>query len=153
MGSEGLKVYCAGSMRGGGVGARQLHEAVEVVHSLGHTVLSELSPTGSIPVDVPGSGDTYLYNQDIAWLDSADCMVAIVSSPSLGTGYEISYALHVRTIPVLALYGKETGTLSAMIKGNSSFLLELARFEDRKELVSKIGIFLDKITMDTGTSC
>ena len=57
----------------------------------------------------------------LSWLQSADVVVAEVSTPSLGVGYELGIAEKL-IIPVLCLYRPIKGKrLSAMINGNEEF--------------------------------
>jgi hypothetical protein len=44
-------------------------------------------------------------------------MIAEVSNPSHGVGYEIAYARHITKIPVFAVAFKDTDRISAMISG------------------------------------
>jgi nucleoside 2-deoxyribosyltransferase len=61
---------------------------------------------------------TEIYQKDMAWIDEADVIVAEVTQPSLGVGYEIGYATQSLKKPVLALYRPHEGRrLSAMIGG------------------------------------
>ena len=54
-------------------------------------------------------------------MQSADAVVAEVSTPSLGVGYELGIAEKLK-IPVLCLYRPIKGKrLSAMINGNEKF--------------------------------
>ena len=88
--------------------------------------------------------DDLIYRRDIEWLDQAQALVAEVSAPSLGVGYEISYALHVRKIPVLCLRHRSAKRLSAMISGNSSELLALETYATKEELKEKIRAFIER---------
>ena len=47
--------------------------------------------------------DTAIYNRDIKWLQSADAIVAEVTSPSIGVGYELGIAEKLKK-PILCLY-------------------------------------------------
>jgi hypothetical protein len=96
--------------------------------------------------------DAYIYARDIHWLDTADALVAEVSGPSLGVGYEISYALHERRIPVLCLLHREVGSFSAMIGGNCSPLLALERYCSRPEMRGVIRQFLQNVRGRTASS-
>jgi 2'-deoxynucleoside 5'-phosphate N-hydrolase len=59
-----------------------------------------------------------IWTTDIAWVEESDAIIAEVTNPSLGVGYEIAKAEEWRK-PVLALF-REDGTrkLSAMIAGS-----------------------------------
>ena len=68
-------------------------------------------------LDNEGLSDDALHEQDITWLLGSDVLVAEVSTPSLGVGYEIGRAVE-RGINVLCLYRPRDGRrLSAMIAG------------------------------------
>ena len=59
--------------------------------------------------------DEEIFERDMAWLNSADVLVAEVTTPSLGVGYEIASVLNLGK-PVIALYREIPGKrLSAMI--------------------------------------
>ena len=76
----------------------------------------------------------------------ADVLIAEVSAPSLGVGYEISYALRVRNIPVLCLRHRSSGSLSAMISGNPSELLTLETYESTGKLEEILERFVQRCT-------
>lgn len=66
---------------------------------------------------------TDIYERDMSWLRQADVVVAEVSTPSLGVGYEIGTIEHQK--PVLCLYREQDGKkLSAMIAGNTSIRVD-----------------------------
>uniref|UniRef100_A0AC11ESI6 2'-deoxynucleoside 5'-phosphate N-hydrolase 1 n=1 Tax=Ovis aries TaxID=9940 RepID=A0AC11ESI6_SHEEP len=62
-------------------------------------------------------GDKLIHDRDVAWLQQADVVVAEVTQPSLGVGYELGRAVALRK-PVLCLFRPKSGrVLSAMIRG------------------------------------
>lgn len=148
-------------MRAGGKYVGNFHEMIRIVEELGHQTLSELSTTlkwgdtggkltrGARGRPEPGpapdmKGDEYIYSRDIFWLEKADVLIAEVSGPSLGVGYEISYAIHQCRIPVLCLLNREVTAYSAMLSGNTSPLLETARYASREEMKAAIMDFLGR---------
>jgi nucleoside 2-deoxyribosyltransferase len=69
-----------------------------------------------------GVTDEYIYERDVAWLREADFLVAEVTTPSLGVGYELGYA-EARGKPTLCLFRPTSGrSMSAMIRGNARFV-------------------------------
>jgi hypothetical protein len=65
-----------------------------------------------------GPDDRYIHDRDMAWLASCDLVVAEVTTPSLGVGYELGWATALAK-PVLCLYRPLFGRpLSAMIGGS-----------------------------------
>ena len=79
-----------------------------------------------------------VYERDIAWLDAAEAVVAEVSTPSHGVGYEIAYAIMAGK-RVLCL-AREGAKVSKMITGNPG--LRFARYEGQEEAVRRVEAFL-----------
>lgn len=74
--------------------------------------------------------DKEIHDRDVDWLLSSDLIVAEVSTPSLGVGYEIGRALE-NGKKVVCLYRKMEGKrLSAMIKGAPGLVVKEYRLED-----------------------
>ena len=66
--------------------------------------------------------DTFIYERDVKWLAEADFVVAEVTQPSLGVGYELGFA-EAHGKPTLCLFRPASGrSLSAMIRGNARFV-------------------------------
>lgn len=86
-------------------------------HLSGFTkVLTEHIADPSVSVDQHLS-DKEIHDRDIDWLRESDIVVAEVTQPSLGVGYEIGRALEWGK-PIIALYRDGEGRkLSAMIAG------------------------------------
>ena len=73
-------------------------------------------------------------------IKGCDAVIAEVSTPSHGVGYEISYALRLRK-PVLCCY-KEGVPVSKMILGNDSPGLAVQSYQDEREALELIDKFL-----------
>ena len=63
--------------------------------------------------------DKEIYQRDLEWLESADAVIAEVTNPSLGVGYELGVAEKLGK-SVLCLFddSDDNRNLSAMISGN-----------------------------------
>ena len=101
---------------------------VEEMISLGYDVLTaHIAETGIEEID--GREDPNdIYQRDVAWIRESDLLVAEVSSPSHGVGYEIGYALNIQK-PVLCLYNQKA-VVSKMITGNPHPLLAVKKYQD-----------------------
>uniref|UniRef100_A0A8C5QB86 2'-deoxynucleoside 5'-phosphate N-hydrolase 1 n=1 Tax=Leptobrachium leishanense TaxID=445787 RepID=A0A8C5QB86_9ANUR len=114
-----LRVYFCGSIRGGRED-RAVYE--RIIHELGKfgTVLTEhiASPTlTDSGEDAAELGDRFIHDRDVQWLEAADVVVAEVSQPSLGVGYELGRAVAMNK-KMLCLFRPSSGrVLSAMIRG------------------------------------
>lgn len=91
--------------------------------------------------------------QDISWVDEADCVVALVNSPSLGVGMEIQRALNkeklgMKKTPILCLVKNEMlDKLSFMIRGiniDESDVFYLKTYQNLEEAQGHIFDFLGK---------
>jgi len=83
-----------------------------------------------------------VYERDINWIKNCDVLIAEVSVPSHGVGYEIGFALNTGK-PVLCLYQKDK-KVSKMISGNSDPALTVNGYSDIEEAILQARIFLGK---------
>lgn len=110
------KIYFAGSIRGGRQDAVLYQNIVSYLQAFG-TVLSEHIADNSLTTKGSAGSVESIHDQDIAWLTEADVIIAEVTTPSLGVGYEIATAA-AQNKPILCLYREQEGKqLSAMIAG------------------------------------
>lgn len=116
-----LKIYFAAAMYGGREYAAEQGLIVDALQRLGHCVLSEHVADEELARQLFASSDAVgVYEADMAWVDEADVVVAEVSTPSLGVGLEVGYALYALDKPVICLcMEKAVSGLSLMIKGNT----------------------------------
>lgn len=82
-----------------------------------------------------------VFQRDIDWIDACDAVVAEVSTPSHGVGYEIAYALSIGK-PVLCCY-RQGVPVSKMITGNQSAGLTVRSYATEQEAIDLIDAFLD----------
>ncbi len=86
-----MKIYFAGSIRGGREDREKYFKIIEYLKKHGE-VLSE--HIGSENIDHKGEklSSEEIFNRDVEWIKKADVIIAEVSTPSLGVGYEICFA-------------------------------------------------------------
>ncbi len=111
-----MKIYFAGSIRGGREDAALYHEIVRLLSSYGEVLTEHVADTklGVLGQDM---GDCLIHDRDLEWLKESQSLVAEVTTPSLGVGYEIGKATEWGK-QVLCLYRPHPGrSLSAMISG------------------------------------
>jgi hypothetical protein len=136
-------IYFSGSISGGRADVAQYRRIVDELTARGFRVLA-----GSVTAtDIGNAGDPLpacdVFSRDLGWLAQADALVAEVSLPSTGVGYEIAAARYRFGIPVICLYRPAyTARCSAMVAGDPEItLLEYddAGFEAMLEtLVNKL---------------
>ncbi|MFN2214434.1 MAG: nucleoside 2-deoxyribosyltransferase [Anaerolineales bacterium] len=84
-----------------------------------------------------------VFTRDIQWINNCHAMIAEVSTPSHGVGYEISYALSIHK-NVLCLH--HTGAVvSKMITGNPNPQIRVLAYQTPDEIPGLISQFLGKI--------
>lgn len=87
------------------------------------TVLTEMVGDHGLTATGSKGPERSIYEKDMAWLTEADAVVAEVTAPSLGVGYELAKAEDMGK-PVLCLYRESPERkLSAMIAGNPVFTI------------------------------
>ena len=112
-----MKIYFAGAIRGGRDDAALYLEIVTLLRAHGE-VLTEHVAGAELTASGESNDDRWIHDRDLAWLRAADCLVAEVTTPSLGVGFEIAKATEwgKRT---LCLFRPSAGrTLSALIAGS-----------------------------------
>nr|XP_019593958.1 PREDICTED: 2'-deoxynucleoside 5'-phosphate N-hydrolase 1 [Rhinolophus sinicus] len=111
-------LYFCGSIRGGRADRELYQRIVSRLRRFGavlteHVAAAELGERG----EEAAGGDRLIHEQDMAWLQQADVVVAEVTQPSLGVGYELGRAVALKK-PILCLFRPQSGrVLSAMIRG------------------------------------
>ena len=135
-----MRIYFAGAICGGRENLAIYQHIVSRLESLGHSVTTS-HVADPLVLEREGSlDDQAVYERDVTWIRESHAMVAEVSTPSLGVGYEVCCALS-QAKPVLCLYRKGL-VISKMITGNTSPLIHIAVFGDDAELDHLLDAFL-----------
>ena len=117
-----MSIYFAGSIRGGREDRLLYLAIVAELRQYGqvlteHVADAELTELGEI------GDDRAIHDRDLSWLKEAKYLVAEVTTPSLGVGYEIGKATEWGK-PILCLFRPgETRALSGMIAGSRGVTL------------------------------
>uniref|UniRef100_A0A3Q1GPM7 2'-deoxynucleoside 5'-phosphate N-hydrolase 1 n=1 Tax=Acanthochromis polyacanthus TaxID=80966 RepID=A0A3Q1GPM7_9TELE len=112
-------VYFCGSIRGGRDDIDVYQKIVIKLKQYGtvlteHVSSTELTDRGE---DASVAGDRFIHDRDVDWLRQSDIIVAEVTQPSLGVGYELGRGVAMKK-KILCLFRPSSGrTLSAMIRG------------------------------------
>ncbi|MCS7184103.1 MAG: nucleoside 2-deoxyribosyltransferase [Patescibacteria group bacterium] len=137
-----MKIYFAGSIRGGRRDKKIYFEIIKILNKYGKVLTEHV---GDKKLNVMGErrlSERKIYKRDQKWLRESDLIVAEVTQPSLGVGYEIGKFEDKK--PVLCLYREIKGkSLSAMIAGNPN--VEVVKYRNLKEVKDIFKKFLDKI--------
>jgi nucleoside 2-deoxyribosyltransferase len=136
-----MKIYFSGAISAGRDHAAVYQHMVARLQAQGHTVLSAHVAEPDVlerEKDVPAP---VVFDRDVKWIDECDLMIAEVSTPSTGVGYEYGYALQIGK-PVLCAY-RSGLRMSKMITGNPAPNLTVVTYADELELDQKVDAFLE----------
>ncbi len=86
-----------------------------------------------------------VYQRDVAWVNGCDALIAEVSTPSHGVGYEIAMANFLQK-PVLCCF-RSGKVVSKMITGNPSPLHQMFAYQTTSELLAQVEHFLLSLTI------
>jgi nucleoside 2-deoxyribosyltransferase len=132
-----MKIYFAGSIRGGRSDQEIYFSIIRELKKYGQ-VLTEHVGEKNIEEEEKerGNTDTEIFERDMSWVKEADVVVAEVTTPSLGVGYEIGQAQSMNK-PIICLYRKTEGKkLSAMLSGNSHIsVFEYSSVEEAEKII------------------
>ena len=139
-----MNIYFACSITGGRQDELVYQKLVAALQDYGHHV-----PTAVLasPEVMPLEGvvrPEEVYARDVGWITGCDCLVAEVSTPSHGVGYEIGYALSLGK-KVLCLY-RQGRKVSKMILGNPDPQLTILTYSKPEQAVSLLNSYLEKIS-------
>lgn len=134
-------IYFCGSIRGGRDHATRYHDLIDALQTKG-TVLSEHVGYDDIEKEEKQRTERDIYQRDCEWIDDADIMIAEVTTPSLGVGYELAQAQH-QAMPVLCLFDTDgEHALSAMVRGCPHFTVE--EYTTIEDAITTVHAFIDE---------
>jgi nucleoside 2-deoxyribosyltransferase len=126
------KIYFCGSIRGGRELAQTYRVIIGILQEYGKVLTEHLGSDEEIEQKDRVLSDREIHDRDMRWLLESDRLVAEVTIPSLGVGYEIGRAVETGK-PVLCLFKSGAGkTLSAMIGGIEG--VKVCYYSDPREL-------------------
>lgn len=139
-----MKIYFSGAISAGRADQPIYQHIVRRLQAQGHNVLSSHIAD---PLVIEREKDTpprTVFDRDVAWIDECDLMIAEVSTPSTGVGYEYGRAVQ-HGKPVLCIY-RSGLRMSKMITGNPARNLSVATYSNEDELDTLVDSFLKNET-------
>jgi len=135
-----MKVYFSCSLTGGRKDEAIYGVLVDHLQAAGHEVLTAhlARPEVMRAERVVDPGE--VYHRDIAWIEECHALVAEVTTPSHGVGYEIAYALG-RGKPVLCLCRRDA-RVSKMITGNDMPTLRVIFYTSSEDALALVDGYL-----------
>lgn len=146
-----MNMYFAGSITGGREDVSLYAEFIDFLRQFGNVFTEHIGSSALTATGESTTQPSYIHDRDIIWLTQADLIVAEVSTPSLGVGYELGVAVE-RGKRIVCLYREGTSKrLSAMIRGCAKMTtIQYTAFEDAK--VKLKNYILSSFALDSTSS-
>lgn len=139
-----MNIYFSCSITGGRKDETVYQAIVRSLKEEGHTVpTAHLASPDVLSLEAVVD-PVEVFERDIAWIDNAQAMIAEVSTPSHGVGYEIAYALSLGK-PVLCCYLQDK-PVSKMITGNTHPRLRVQTYQTPEDAVVIVKRFLKEFS-------
>ena len=138
-----MKIYFACSITGGREFESVYQELVAALVQDGHQIPTAHLVESGVGAVEAGIDPQAVYTRDVDWIRTSDVLIAEVSVPSHGVGYEIGFALGLGK-PVLAVY-QAGRKVSKMISGNPDVNLQVKAYQDSADATRMIRDFLANI--------
>ena len=135
------KIYFAGSIRGGRDDASLYIKIINELKQYGKVLTEHVGDENLRISGEEDKSDKFIHDRDMDWIFESEVIIAEVTTPSLGVGYEIAMALQQKK-SVFCFFNKSKGkSLSAMIRGSGNIkVYEYDTFEDIQLSLSEIFI-------------
>ena len=130
-----MNIYFCGSIRGGRDLAATYDKMITMLGTYGKVLTEHLGSNEEIEDRDRMLSDNEIHDRDLQWIVESDVLVAEVTVPSLGVGYEIGRAIEMGK-PVLCLFQQDTEyNISAMISGSDKVDMKYYKnFEEVEDL-------------------
>jgi len=142
-----MNIYFCGSIRGGRDLAATYAGMIALLGSYGTVLTEHLGSDEEIESQDRILSDKAIHDRDMKWILESDVIVAEVTVPSLGVGYEIGRAVEMNK-PVLGLFQAGSDyTLSAMIAGSER--LEMKNYRNLDQVAGHFADFFSRHSLDS----
>ncbi|MEK6221643.1 MAG: nucleoside 2-deoxyribosyltransferase [Chloroflexota bacterium] len=135
-----MRVYFACSITGGRDDEVIYQTIVDSLLAEGHEVPTAHLASPEIMALEHNAVNEKIFTGSIEWMNDCDVLIAEVSTPSHGVGYEIAYGLSIGK-PVLCCF-REGGKVSKMVTGNTMPRLEVKAYTSPDEAKQMVYRFL-----------
>jgi len=134
-----MKIYFSGSIRGGREHIEWYNFIIRELSLYGEVLTEFVADKSLSSYGTLNMTDKEIYDRDISLIKEAEIIVADVTIPSLGVGYEIAFAEKLNK-NIFCLYHKtDDKKVSAMISGDSNLnFFNYQSKEDISEIMKSI---------------
>ena len=138
-----MNIYFACSITGGREFERIYQDLMAALLGDGHEIpTAHLAESNVIALEAVTPARE-VYERDVIWIRKADVLIAEVSAPSHGVGYEIGFALQAGK-PVLCIH-QEGRKISKMISGNPHPRLTVQAYKEPQEAIRLARDFINNL--------
>lgn len=131
------KIYFCGSIRGGRNDVSLYQDLIRFMKEKGFRVLTEHIASPEVFGLEVKKTDHEIWLEDMSWLNESDFVIAECSTPSLGVGYELAVAKHLKKPTfVFARRTEREHSLSAMIAGDPYYNVRM--YSDDAEILAEL---------------
>ena len=138
-----MNIYFACSITGGREFEADYQEIVAALTADGHEIPTSHLAQSDVMENERKLTPQDVYERDVNWIRNCDVLIAEVSAPSHGVGYEIGFALNIGK-PVLCLHQKER-RVSKMITGNKDSAITVQAYTNVAEAIAQTRFFLGNL--------
>ena len=138
-----MKIYFAGAISAGRERQPLYRAMVDYLHECGSEVLSAHVAAADVLSSENTLSDEQIFRRNLEFIDTCDAMIAEVTTPSLGVGFEIAEALHRRK-PTIGLCQQGT-FLTRMLTGNRDRNLTILYYQQPHEWQAALEDFLGRL--------
>ena len=138
-----MNIYFACSITGGREFESTYQEIVAALIADGHEIPTSHLAQSEVLENERVLASRDVYERDVNWIKNCDALIAEVSVPSHGVGYEIAFALSIGKA-VLCIHRQER-KVSKMITGNPDPALAVLSYSNVGEAVLQAKTFLQGI--------
>ncbi|MDO9565558.1 MAG: nucleoside 2-deoxyribosyltransferase [Candidatus Desulfaltia sp.] len=135
-----MNIYFSCSITGGREDQQIYEKIVDFLIKEGHDVPTAHLASIDILADESIMNAADVYHRDLDWVSKCDVLIAEVSTPSHGVGYEIAAAIF-QGKKVMCCHHKDK-KISKIISGNTSENMYIFAYGNEDQLIAEIGNFL-----------
>ena len=139
-----MQIYFSCSITGGRQDQPIYQRMVAHLQARGHQVPTALLADAQMEPPETQSDADYIFQRDVNWVKTSQALIAEVSTPSHGVGYEIALAESLG-LPVLCCY-QAGRKVSKMITGNPNPAVMVRAYRTPEEALEIMDAFLKKIS-------
>lgn len=141
-----MKIYFSGAISAGRERQPVYADMVAFMQASGMNVLSAHVAHANVLHAEAQIMAQEIFERDVRMIHECDAMIAEVSRPSLGVGFEIATALRLQR-PVLCLCDQEV-FLTRMLTGNPDRNLKIVFYTETAEWQNAVAAFCDHLIKD-----